>query len=563
MRSSRSNWPSVRPLVCTCLTALVLASACSPAEQEPDTAAQEPDVELTEGADTDEPGTVDEPADDSTAERTDLVIGFGADDYAASEANQKRFSYHPVQSNMCETLVTMTSDFQVAEGLATDWEYVGDNTFRFTLRDGVVFHDGRPLDVEAVKYTFDYTVDEPATSGRNFLTKESTRVVDERTVEVRPDRPNLRFLEQANHPALSILAPGSDPLADHRSQACTGPFKLGEYVQEEFLTVERFDEYWGQPALLDSITFRFLPDPSTRSLALQSGDVDLITDVDRTQVAQLEAAPGINVVRAPPGQVALFYIARRGPDGEEKVTGDPLVRRAIAHAMDRQAFIDGPLQGEGAPVNTVNPPAVLGDLAQQVQGIPHDKDEASRLLDEAGWTLAEGEPVRSRDGEPLTLTIVYDPRRISLTIAEFVQAELAEVGIDAKIDQLEFAAYRERINNGEYELDLSTPNQVDSNPAFLMALRWYSEADGANAEFIAPGSGTEFDRLIAAALQADDPAQVLELSAQAMHELIDVEVGAVPLAGTYRIYALADGVAGFEPHASQINQRWDTIHWAD
>ncbi len=533
-----------RGVAVACLAGL-LAAACGGGGGDEEDASGQPTAEPT-------PAAVQE-----------LVVGYGGDPWVdASEADQKRKPSYPLNADVCETLVRLTPEFEVAGSLASSWELVGDNTFRFTLKDEPTFNDGSPLTAEAVKYTLDYTVAEPATSGFAFLGTESTKVIDDRTVEVTPTRPNLRLIEQINHPTYSVLAPGSDPL-NNPEPTCTGPFEVTEYVPNEQLVVERNEEYWGEPAKLDKITFRFIPDDTTRTLALQNGEVDLITDVPRGVLSSIEGLPGIKIENAPVGQVFLMYVARRDLAGTDKPLADPNVRRAVAAAMDQSAFVEGVLDGNAEQVTTVAPPEVLGEHADLVEGVPFDRAESARLLDEAGWTTGP-DGVRQKDGRPLELSIVFPSSSgggtgIDLTEVEFVQAQLAEVGIRGKIEQLDAGAYRERLDTGNYDLDFSGPNQNDANPAFLLSLRWYSKATGKNAPFISPGPDTEFERLVDQTLQATDEEELQRLAAEAMHELVDNEVGGIPLAGVYRTYAMKDTVQGLEAHPSSTNQRWSSV----
>lgn len=512
---------------------------------------------VPEGSAADLDGPADEPGAATPAAVQELVVGVGADPWVDGEQDGKRFPSYPLNADVCETLVRLTPDFEVAPGLASEWELVGDNTFRFTLADGPAFPDGAPVTADDVKVSLDYTVEEPQTSGFAFLGPDSTTVVDERTVEVRPTEPNLRLVEQITHPTYVVMAPGSDPLAD-RDLTCTGPFQVAEYVAEERLVVERNEGYWGERPMLDSITFRFYPDDTTRALALQNGEVDVITDVPRSIASSLGEMPGIKIENTPPGQVILMYVARRDLAGSEKLLADPAIRRAVAHAMDREAYVNGVLDGNAEVVSTIAPPSVLGDHADLVEGIEHDPAAAQALLDEAGWSLGS-DGVRSKDGRRLELDIVYSPSGVDLTTVEFVQAQLAEVGIAGNILRLDSGAYRERLTSGDYDLDISTPNQNDANPAFLLSLRWYSKATGDNAKIISPGPDTDFEALIDQTQTAEDRDELQRLAAEAMHELVDVEVGGIPLAGTYRIYAMRDTVQGFEAHPSGTNQRWRTI----
>lgn len=484
-----------------------------------------------------------------------LVVGVGADPWTDSEEDRKRRPSYPLNADVCETLVHLGTDFSVEPMLAESYELVGDNTFRFTLREDATFADGSPVTAEAVKASLDYTVAEPST-GFSFLGEGSAKVVDERTVDVTPEKPNLRLPEQINHPTYAVMPPGTDPLNDPKPM-CSGPFKVAEYAPEERLVVERNDAYWGEPAKLDRITFRFFPDDTTRVLALQNGEVDLISDVPQGILSTVQGQRGTAVETSPVGNVTLMYVARRDAAGKPKLLSDVRLRRAIAASIDTGSFVEGVLGGNAEQVRTVAPPAVLGQFATMVKGVPYDVAEAGRLLDEAGWTR-QGDGIRSKAGKPLQLDIVF--ARVDLSVVEFVQAQLRAVGIDARIKQLDPGAYKTALDTGAYDLDVSQPSQNDANPAFLMALRWYSQGPGKNAKIISPGAGTTYDELVAKTLSATDETALRRAAAEAMRELVDVEVAGIPLSGNYRIYAMSDKVRGLQIHPSGTNQRWATVY---
>lgn len=501
-------------------------------------------------------GSADAPSatDDQPADVQELIVGVGADPWVDSEEDRKRRPSYPLNADVCETLVHLGTDFSVEPMLAESWKLVGENTFRFTLREDATFSDGTPVKAEAVKASLDYTVSEPST-GFSFLGEGSAKVVDERTVDVTPVKPNLRLVEQINHPTYAVMLPGEDPLNDP-TVTCSGPFTVVEYSPEERLVVERNEEYWGDRAKLDKITFRFFPDDTTRVLALQNGEVDLINDVPQGILGTLEGKPGTQIEKSPVGNVTLMYLARRDAAGTPKLLADPKLRRAIAASMDTASFVKGVLDGNAEQVVTVAPPAVLGEFADLVKGVPYDTAEAERLLDEAGWTR-QGDGIRTKGGKPLEVSIIFG--RTDLTTVEFVQAQLRVVGIDGKIKQLDPGAYRAALDTGNYDLDISVPNQNDANPAFLLALRWYSEGPGKNAKIISPGPGTTYDQLIEKTLSATDDEALRRAAAEAMHELVDVEVAGIPLSGGYRIFAMNDKVRGVQIHPSGTNQRWATV----
>ncbi len=464
-----------------------------------------------------------------------LVVAYGADEFPLT-LNRERLGRYPLNANLCEPLVRLTRDFSVAPALAERWERREPNDVRFHLLSGLQFSDGTPFDSRAVAGTL--TQSARTRTDYSSLSDSSVRIVDDSTVDIRPARINRRLVEQLVHPTYGIFKPSSDP---SRSPVCTGPFRLAEYAQHDHLTVVRNERYRGTPARLDTIVFRFIPDETTRTLALRSGEVQAIVDVGRSNASALRTQQGLRIVTAPPGAVVVIYMNLNGvaPFAQLRDVG---LRRAVAMAIDRRSLVEHVFGVESsAIVATVNPPVVLGPDAALVRGIGFDT---------AAARLALG-------GRRRTLTLIANPGSTDHATIEFVQAQLARVGIDARIELLDAAAYEARLNSGAFDLDIELPNQNDANPAFLLALRWYSKSGTRSVAFT--HASPQFDALIERALSADTDLEVRRAAAEAMHQLIDVEVGAIPLAGISRIYAMSDRVQGFIAHPSRLNQDWSTV----
>ena len=473
-------------------------------------------------------------APSSPARRT-LVVAYGTDEYPVT-LNKERLGRYPLNAGLCEPLVRLARDFTVAPALATRWERREPNEVRFTLRSGVTFSDGTPFTARAVAQTLAH-----ATRTRidySSLADTSVRVVDDSTLDLRPARVNRRLVEQLVHPTYGVFKPGSDPA---RHPICTGPFQLVDYVAHDHLTVARNEHYRGEKARLDTIVFRFIPDETTRTLALRSHDVDAIIDVGASNAAAVGRVPGLSIVTAPPGAVLVSYMNLNGLAPYHQLR-DPILRRAVAMAIDRRTLVTRVLgAGSAALVSTVNPPTVLGPYASQVVGVPFDTTAARLAL----------------HGKRRTLSLIANPSSIDRATVEFVQAQLARVGIDVRVEQLDAAAFESRLNSGAFDLDLELPSQNDANPAFLLALRWYSKSSTRSATFT--HASPQFDALVERALAATTDDDARRAAAEAMHQLVDVEVGAIPLAGISRLYAMSDRVRGFVPHPSRLNQDWSSV----
>jgi peptide/nickel transport system substrate-binding protein len=488
-----------------------------------------------------------------------LIVG-AADDAYTTQGNEADVGQYPLNANIFESLVRMDADYQIQPGLATEWEFESPNTWRFTLRKGVTFHDGTEFTAEAVKYTFDRIA--KTGGGTPGFGKKSTEIIDDYTVEVTPVFENRRLVEQLVHPTYSIIAPGSSPADEPIG---TGPFKFVRYDRQEQIVVERNDEYWGEPPTLEQITFRFLPEPNARRLALEAGEVDMILDVPREAVADLEAK-GYVISRSEVGAYSALYLNISGQKGYT-ILQDPAVRHAIGYAIDRDALVEGVLEGLAAPEQTMIPSRLLGEEnAALVDGYSFDPAQAEQLLDDAGWTMGP-DGIREKDGQPLSLEMIngFPSAQAHGAVPEFIQDQLAELGMDVQIVKTpDTPAYEERLNSGEGDIWVEQGSQNDANPAFLPALLFWSVGlfgDIGYQPLFAPGG--EFDNLIEDALASPDSDEVKNLVAQAMGILIDEEAVVIPLNGIYRINVLAETVQGFTPQPSGLQVRYDEVSIAD
>jgi peptide/nickel transport system substrate-binding protein len=480
-----------------------------------------------------------------------------------TEPDRANIGMYPLNTNIFEALVRLTPDYQIEPMLAESWEFVEPNTWRFNLRQNVTFHDGTPFTAAAVVWSMSRI----ARSGGGVLgvDESSTVAIDDHTVEITPARTNLRVIQQISHPSNSIVATDSQPL---ETRIGTGPFKEVEYVKEERYVVERNDDYWGDPPALDQITFRFIPDATTRLLALQSGEVDLIVDVPRESAEEVTSNSELKLVTSLVGAYEALYINIHGEEPYD-LGQDKAVREAIAYAIDKQSIVDGVWRGNAEISSTMIPPRILGTAVDVVGGTEFDPERAKQILEDAGWVESSG-GVREKDGRELKLTMVvgFPNAEIHKPMPEFVQAQLADVGIEMEIVQTpDTATYEARLQTLEGDLWAENGNQNDGNPCFLPDLLFYSPDPEGDAESNMYGNafalGAAFDTHIDDCRAAVTTEEVQEAAANAMKVLIDDEFVVIPLAGVFRIYGVAAKVQGFEPHPSGLNQRWTSVSIAD
>ncbi len=456
-----------------------------------------------------------------------------------------------------EPLVILATDFTVKPLLATSWELMPPNTWRFHLRRDVRFHNGASFDANAVAYNVrELWARNPGSVAS--LGPDSAKVVDNFTIDLTPVTPNRRLVEQLVHPNHGVQAPGTFAGAGTEPEnrpTGTGPFKFASYQRGQALEVERVDGYWGDKPRAQRVTFRFMPDSASRVLALKAGDVDAVYDFPKEQVSQSASDPAIATVKSPVGGYAAMLLNHRrtGPD----LLSDLRVRQAIAMGIDRQAIVDNVWKGTAELTNALMPAAVLGDHARTVRGHPFDRRRAEQLLSDAGW-LPAGDGIRTRAGRRLELTMVVGDADVVAPLHELAQAQLRAIGIEVKLDVPTPEVYGERLVNGDGDIFIEVGNQNDANPSFLCAL--FTAAAGGFPEYARWfGIGSEYDALFSRAVESADTEEARRLAAQCMHFAIDQVVAAIPVAGVARAWGVDKDLSGFTAHPSQFNQRWADV----
>ena len=337
-------------------------------------------------------------------------------------------------SNVFEGLTRFMGDGSVVPGLAESWEISADGTvYTFKLHDGVTFHDGSAMDAEDVKFSLDRARAEDSTNAQKALFAGITdvTVVDPLTVQVSLGEPNGNFLFNMAWGDAVIVAPES--IGDIKTNPVgTGAFKFSGWVQGDRIDLIKNADYWGTPAVLDSATFKFISDPTAAFAAMMAEDIDAFSGFPAPEnLPQFEADPRFQVlVGSTEGETILSTNNKQPPFDNVKV------REALAHAIDRQAIVDGAMFGYGTPIGThfaPHNPAYV-DLTGQSA---YDPDKAKALLAEAGFP----------DGFETTLHL--PPPSYARRGGEIIAAQLAQVGIKAEITNVEWAQWLETVFRGK------------------------------------------------------------------------------------------------------------------
>lgn len=345
-----------------------------------------------------------------------------------------------VQYNVFETLTKINSDGTVSPLLAEKWEVSPDlKTYTFTLRKGVKFQNGEPFNANAVKFSFERAGGDKSTNKdkRTFAMMDRVAVIDDYTVVILNKQLDPDFLFLMGQATAIIVEPKSAD-SNATKPVGTGPYQLSAWAKGSSVTLTKWDGYRSAAAIkMKKVTFRFISDTAAQVAALLAGDVDAFVRVTPRSVPQFKGNPKFQVVVS--GSRAKTILAI---NNKKKPLDDVRVRRAICAAIDRKAVIEGAADGYGAPIGSHYVPGAFGYV--DTTGInPFNVDKAKALLAEAGVKT------------PLTLSLVLPPVPYARQGGEVIAAQLAKIGIVAKIENVEWAQWLSgTYTNKNYDLTI-------------------------------------------------------------------------------------------------------------
>lgn len=393
------------------------------------------------------------------ARKGEIVAGLSERMLTLDPANHYSISATSVLRHVYDPLVEVTNDSKFVACLAESWAPVNNTTWRFALRKGVKFHDGTPFTADSVIYSLTRVRDnKKLIKAFVYSDIEDVKKDGDFTVLVSTKRP---FGSLPSHLTMLGMLPqtaAANEDAFFQKPVGTGPFKFGGWTHGEQITLLANDAYW-KPGIpkVEKVTFRFIPELSTRVAGIRSGELHVIDRVWPDNVQTLRSTPGVRVLDTPAieAQRWIFQLAKE--PGK-----DPRVRKAISLAIDRNVIIKDLLLGYARPVVSPIPPGLIGhtNLGQK----PYDPAKAKQLLKEAGHQSLSVDFVMMKDLYPKQLEIV-----------QAVAAMLGDVGITVNIKNLEIATAREARSAGNYDMFFSGWAHMPHDPDWYLG-QWFTKA---------------------------------------------------------------------------------------
>ena len=424
------------------------------------------------------------------AQRADAIIGLQLEPPHLDPTSAAAGAIDQVlYANVFEGLTRFGPDGSVQPGLAASWTISDDGlSYTFQLREGVTFHDGTTFEASDVVFSLDRARAEDSTNAQKalFAGIESVEALGDSSVRIDLAAPQGNFLFNLAWGDAVMVAPES--IGDIKNLPIgTGAFRFEQWRRGDQISLSRNADYWGEPASLEAATFKFISEPTAAYAAMLAGDIDAFYSYPAPEnLAQFERDPRFTVLSGnTEGETILAMNNQQAP------FDDIRVRKAVSHAIDRQAIIDGAMFGYGTPIGSHFAPH-NPDYVDLTANAAFDPALARDLLAQAGY--AEG----------FSTTLKLPPPSYARRGGEIIAAQLREVGIEAEISFLEWAQWLEQVFRG-YDYGLTIVSHTEP-----MDINIYARPD-----YYFQYDNPDFQALIEALAVESDPAARSALLAQA------------------------------------------------
>jgi peptide/nickel transport system substrate-binding protein len=522
---------------------MTLASALLAACADTDDDTEDPAVEPVDD-DEDPDETDDTEADDAVApepDDTEIVVAQGPEITSLDGSISCCMLVLNVIQHVSEPLLHRNNELVAEPFLAVEVEQVDDLTVHITIRDDVQFHDGEPLTVDDVVFTLERVRNPESESGLSHYlgTLDTVQALDDRTIEVTLTAIDATFIQRL---ALIPIVPQHviEEVGDAEFDAHpvgTGAYRFVEWRRGERVTFEAFDGYWGPQPHIQRLAFRGIPEDATRVAELQTGAVHIITNVPNHLVPEIEGTDGIHIKTASSlrTQFAPF-------NSFKEPFSDVRMRQAANYAVDIDLLVEELFDGFARPTTQPYGAEVFGYNPDLEGYYAYNPDEARRLMEEAGY------------GDGVDINFVSPSGRYlrDVDVAQFIAAQLEDVGFRVNLQFMEFGAYFDRFFAGgdpSEEMDIlfwsNANNTADAD--YNLTLNVHS-VRGQTTYW----NDAEVDDLIDAARQSVDQDERLSIYHRIAEIMVVEQAAWLFMYNQSDIYGVSDRLANWEPRSDEM-----------
>lgn len=444
--------------LCLLLAALLCLSMFSACGSKNDTAADNAsdtasDAENTTAAETE--GKTEETT--ASSGKDTLVVVLDQEIVSADPADQAQRATSQFMIQIYETLLYFDENNTPQPLLAESVTQKDDVTYEVKLRQGVKFHNGEEMKASDAVFSLSRAIENPKTASNiGDFDPDGFEIIDDYTFTMKTLEPVATFYASLCSTCTAIVSEKAvtelgDNFSKDATGAGTGPYKFVEWIPAQEVSIERFDDYWREPAKIKNMTWKFVSDANSRSVMLETGEADVIYQVQTAGIEALLANDELTVYSVPSTTIRFIYFNQ----SEGLPMSNEYLRKAVSYAIDREALVKNVFGEYATPATSFLAPAILGHT-DDVETYDYNPEKAKEMLAEAGYEPGE-----------LTLTMSMHAQNVLTRMAEVIQAYLADVGINMEIQALDTAAWVAALAEGQTQMGFNANSNTSCDPDVL------------------------------------------------------------------------------------------------
>ncbi|MGB4439366.1 MAG: ABC transporter substrate-binding protein [Sedimentibacter sp.] len=468
--------------------------------------------------------TVTEPVKEA---KTELNIALSVDPDGLDPHRTTAASTFQITNNIYDTLVKVTPEGKLVSGLGEEWTVSEDGkAITFNLRKDVKFHNGREMNAEDVKYSFERLKGEESPRANDFKNITEINVVDDYTIEFVTENLNVTLLSNFAYPWTAIVPQEAVDTLKNKPVG-TGAYKLEKWIPQQELTLTKNEEYF-EEVNLETINFKMMPDATSQVAALKNGELDIIF-VTGDKVSLFENNSQYNILENNTNAIQLMAMNLKN-----EYLANEKVRQAINMAVDKDSLIEIVWNGYGEKIGSHYPP-MLKEYKDTTDVISYNPEKAKELLVEAGY----------KDGITIRMALPNSyPEYVSA--GQVIADQLSKVGITCEINLVEWGTWLTDIYNGR-NYDLTVVGHTGRLDPYVLLSRYNTESKENYFNY----SNERVDEILTLVQKELDESKRIELY-QEMQEILAEEVPALYIQSPKSLVVTSSDVEGFESYPIDI-----------
>ncbi len=457
---------------------------------------------------------------DSTV-KTELVMGYTTEPEGLDPHRTAASSTFSVTNNIYDTLVGVTSDWEITPRLAKEWVISEDGmSITFALRDDVYFHNGRQMTSNDVEFSFNRLKDAESPKAKDYANIVKIQVIDDYNIKFTTETLDVELLKSFAYPWAAVV-PEEAVDSLKTKPVGTGAFTLKEWIPQQQLTLQKNENYYGDEAKLETVKFVLIPDATSMMASFQVGDVDIIP-LTGDQITMIEGNENYQVISQPMNAVQIMSL-----NTNNKILSNEKVRQAIAMAINKDDVIEVSTFGYGDKIGS-HLPSTSPDYYDTNEIIEYNPAKAKELLKQAGY----------ENGFDINMSL---PKNYQLHVdaGQVIADQLSKIGINVNIELLEWGTWLSDVYGGK-KFDMTVVGHTGRLDSYAFLSRYKSDSN----DYISLKTG-EVDDLLSQAKKELDNNKKKEIFKE-IQIILANKLPAIYLQTPHTLLGLQKNVGGME-----------------